>query len=711
MEFKLLIFLWIFHINAFDCISASLLYGNVKVTWEEAHDICNKSGGKLADYSSVLETDSEQIRREVTSGQRVWINGFHNRTSFMWTYGCMDLANSAVPNNNFGRDISLLKCIDFCGFPDYVALKMFSCYCVSLADVAVATNPFCSVRCLGDMSDNCGGTSQVFVYKKFETEEVTFGENDKDKNCVYITKNSSENSISGDNNAVGDLIWGTEDCEISLNGFVFQSHNMNPFADVYKVYYADDRNWADSHTFCSWNGTLANVYNSSQRVETMRSNEKYWIGLYRKDFTSGIEDRCDAIMFGEMGEINDTIIDLCTERHTVLCEIEDNITSTLLPSTVETTELQTTIAEQTTTEAQTTSTEQTTTEAHVQATTSEQTTTEARKTTEEETTSEETTTSMATLDFTTTTEHETTEPTTLKPIVKPKVAETTSADTTTNSTFLAGGTNDQKQENVLPDDGKLHISAVILIIVLAVLLLLIFILLIILLIRKRNRNKDFRVQIQNTSYLNKGFSDEGNVLLVSKEQEQTPPLKPVRQKSTNNGDIIKSSSENVNLTTGSNNSLPKLKYTTFKPLENNYTPLPKAESLDIPFIDASRDNLDRIVREPNKTDVHSNTSLNVERPLSRENSPNVQKASSLGNIDSHDYSMIPNHGSVESLDNESSPTKVKDTDELKEKRKNSDASSSSSNTTDLNQMDNLDVSYENGMGNFTTPGSNEMINM
>ncbi|KAJ8302738.1 hypothetical protein KUTeg_019134 [Tegillarca granosa] len=633
-------------------ISASLLYGNVKVTWEEAHDICNKSGGKLADYSSVLETDSEQIRREVTSGQRVWINGFHNHTSCMSLllivspvlFGCMDLANSAVPNNNFGRDISLLKCIDFCGFPDYVALKMFSCYCVSLADVAVATNPFCSVRCLGDMSDNCGGTSQ--------TEEVTFGENDKDKNCVYITKNSSENSISGDNNAVGDLIWGTEDCEISLNGFVFQSH-----------------------------------------------------------FTSGIEDRCDAIMFGEMGEINDTIIDLCTERHTVLCEIEDNITSTLLPSTVETTELQTTIAEQTTTEAQTTTTEQTTTEAHVQATTSEQTTTEARKTTEEETTSEETTTSMATLDFTTTTEHETTEPTTLKPIVKPKVAETTSADTTTNSTFLAGGTNDQKQENVLPDDGKLHISAVILIIVLAVLLLLIFILLIILLIRKRNRNKDFRVQIQNTSYLNKGFSEEGNVLLVSKEQEQTPPLKPVRQKSTNNGDIIKSSSENVNLTTGSNNSLPKLKYTTFKPLENNYTPLPKAESLDIPFIDASRDNLDRIVREPNKTDVHSNTSLNVERPLSRENSPNVQKASSLGNIDSHDYSMIPNHGSVESLDNESSPTKVKDTDELKEKRKNSDASSSSSNTTDLNQMDNLDVSYENGMGNFTTPGSNEMINM
>lgn len=233
--------------------------------------------------------------------------------------------------------------------------------------------------------------------------------------------------------------------------------------------------------------------------------------------------------------------------------------------------------------------------------------------------------------------------------------------------------------------------------------------------RKRNRNKDFRVhQTQNTSYLNKGFSEEGNVLLVNKEQEQTPPPKPVRQKSATNGDVILNSTENVNLSIGSTNSLPKPQYSTFKPQENHYTPLPKAESLDIPFIDSSRDNLDRIVREPSKTDVHSNASLNVERPVSRENSADVQKASSLGNIDLHIDAMFPNHDSVESLDDESSPMKVEDADPQKDKenRKNSDSSSSSSNKTDLTEMNTLDISYENVMGNFTaSPGSDENISM
>lgn len=52
--------------------------------------------------------------------------------------------------------------------------------------------------------------------------EVSFGDSDQDKNCVYLTKNSSENFISGDNNAMGNVIWRTEDCETELDGYVFQ---------------------------------------------------------------------------------------------------------------------------------------------------------------------------------------------------------------------------------------------------------------------------------------------------------------------------------------------------------------------------------------------------------------------------------------------------------------------------------------------------------
>lgn len=306
-------------------VSSSIHLNDVQLTWSEASDNCTTEGGQLLDISTfpLDRPEWKSIMQQNTS--KVWIQGQFNRTYFVWLYGCRKVENNkSIMSMKLGRSVSFVSCTMFCGKSNpYIGLQGVTCYCLRDEHLGQNIPEHCDRPCFGQRSDNCGSDEYMAVYKLADENGLQFNTKDAG-NCVYVSKTKVYTTNATALSSTKSITWGVEDCNAELDGFVCQKYNATVGAYEYPVYYAR-KSWSKSRDFCFsvLNMTLANINSVKQKLTTMRDNEKYWIGLYRQDYSE--ERLCGVVTLKEqMTEMREE----CSHKNKFICQKDDKITTT-----------------------------------------------------------------------------------------------------------------------------------------------------------------------------------------------------------------------------------------------------------------------------------------------------------------------------------------------------------------------------------------------
>lgn len=305
-------------------VTSSIHLHDVHLSWSDASENCTTEGGQLIDITTfpLDRPEWRSIMKQNTS--KIWIQGQFNRTYFVWLHGCRKVENSIknIMRMELGRSVSLVSCTMFCGKSSpYIGLQGVTCYCLKDEHLGQTIPEYCDRPCFGQRSDSCGsGDEYTTVYKLADEKSLHFN-TENVGNCVYVSKTKMSPA-----NTTESITWGADECDAELDGFVCQNYDATTEAYEYPVYYAK-KNWYKSRDFCFnvLNMTLANINSVTQKLTTMRDNEKYWIGLYRRDYPEEIEKLCAVITIKEqMIEMREE----CSNKNTFICQKDNQMTTT-----------------------------------------------------------------------------------------------------------------------------------------------------------------------------------------------------------------------------------------------------------------------------------------------------------------------------------------------------------------------------------------------